>query len=484
MIEREIAHIFLHTFCIKSNKMVTLRKIVRTLCAKASQSPGLGRVPYSLEVSLFYAYRPLIANCLNVSKIPREGSSHSYLRDYHVALGQKDLEDRMREILLTLFQMPHLEEIAQTNFSETENILRLLGNSFFNNISAPSVLSLMHRFALTVMEASAPDTMTTADLIVIAAILQRDGFIAKITGARKARNAVVHAGEEKRRFPDATEKKSPDQPASGVSEEISSISDRNREEMLSRVYDLFQARLLHSAENGFMDDNITEMCKRPHFLRGFHAIQATSLADTMSYTEFSFFMNLLNERIKRKMFLTPSSPTMWESEEAFSVEGISASLIDTVGRALDRISLFSSIDVIGKHRALNEEEMRFIATMALSAVPSWSSRGLKAMESLMKIHLSNPRGPVELDVLSVLSLDNATYLRGVCLRLLSHTHVHKLAVSFMYFFPFFFLPTSCSEGEVDHLASNPVRGVKWAPSSTLHHLTSAQKKVLFSVARG
>lgn len=379
--------------------MVSCWKLVQALSTKARASPGLHRIPHSLETSLFYAHRFLIVHLIHSASTKRQLLSRNYSArvplvatnstpshhnsSSHLPLNeepmdgdtgnststssfsqQQQLEEQhacycaLRDILIILFHIPHMEQMMKQHFSETENILRLVASSYFSHVSEADALPWVHQLAGTVLE-SHKDQLTTANLVLIATLLHRDdqhwssGAIkrkesimkmesrksmriqnevdaspreqesesrhltstgslhqegntmghepaqnSKTKGMRKGDSNSIHSYEE-----------SEDDRASTIARE------QWREKLLNEALDLCSARLVQNIENGFPDDNLTSLCQKHTETRGFHILQGESLHQSMTYAEFTFFFTLLTDRIKRKQLLSSASSSS-NNEEA------------------------------------------------------------------------------------------------------------------------------------------------------------------------
>eukprot|EP00796_Vickermania_ingenoplastis_P006744 gene6744-4837_t len=478
----------------------------------AKVPPGLRRVPYSLEASLFFAQRELLSHVISTTRLQRQVERHPYTK---APLGTDDAAEDyqylLRDLLSILFQMPHLEQIMRQHFSETENIIRLVGNTYFSNATEPEVLSYTHRLAATVLE-SAPEGLTTADLIILTSLLQRDAFFSPYAAAQHAKKATAiqegsdtaaegssssaaatarlqesrgSTGAEAAKRYEKTEPQGAEvTPVGGYSQGTLPSSGRSqtsadsqaREALLMRLYRMFYERLLKNVANGFPDDNLIDLCKRPAFVRGFHALQADSMESIMTCSEFTFFLTLLNDRIKRKMCTVAAADIATAGQQELQLDGIPAELLRTVGLAMERLALFHSLEAIGEHRPLATAELRFIIDIALSPVPLWSTMGLKVFRRFVAMQLRRQRqagGPA--DVLAELDIEDQAYIRGLCLRRLAAAPLQQLATGLLHMLPLFMFPVLET--------SSSTQRVAWETSATLRYMTISQKKRLCSVCR-
>lgn len=463
----------------------------------------------------------------------------------------------LQDVLQILFQLPHLERIFKSHFGESENILRVLNSGTFYQMTDEDVLPIVQRFCGLFLD-TMREQLTTANLILVATLLQRSDWnwlrggnpwkasqrsekenssegvqvsasssketnrsgsessAGSVTGLADMRHRVSE--EAAQRYQEIAQLQgggggtnnstSPSPPPFPDTSRPSSSRpvqhqhlEHWRENLLSDVYRMCYQRLQFNVENGFPDDTLATLCKGPASFKGFHHMQSDSLVKYMTCAEFTFFFNLLNERIKRKQVALQSiTPTfdrtrgsglgsseidtgverdMDALEMTKVVEGVPPELIQTVGVLLDRLCFFQNMEVVAEHRPIHIEELRFIVSIMLSPIPSWSKVGMEACRKFVQAHYhAHPeRGTHSQEVLSTMKLEDQNFIRAYCLRRLLNAPLTQLSECFTYLLPLFVYPTVVTD------APTGGQKVRWVPCSTLLSLTLSQKKRLFTVAR-
>lgn len=452
--------------------MVKFWKVISVLSTRASQAQGFSNLPHSLEHELFYCQRHLLTHLINNT---RDGdASERFSPPSETADLSIHHHTRFAQLLHITLNLPHIERLVRHNFDEAENILRLMANSYFSTALNSDVLQSLHRFAALVYDVM-KDHLSTANMILLLTLLERDEQ-SRWKSSRKKRwlpsgKVAEEAGSTRSRGN-----------AVAASSSIHFRQDQGRERLIQLLFSLLAKRLARSTVNGFEDDVLTALLERATPTIGYRRIQMNSLPHSMSYTEFTYLVNLLVDRVHRvdisgapvASSLADKATRAGEEAEQAAQHRIPQHLIRSVADTLQKLTLFRCTREISQHRVLDTQEVRFILEVAVSPITQWSVVGVAALRDFFRSQ--SERCPSQ-DVLESYNEKDCIFIRSLTLRRLRRSHVNRIPELLLQLLPLFGFPdTSSGRSGFSFMA-------QWGQVASMSQLTLRQKIRLFSICR-
>lgn len=482
--------------------MVHLWTLVSALSAKSKASPGLRRLPHSLQKSLFFSSRQLLQHIENEMDGLR--GTLKLGAGLKTGLPSSDTDlihlhyQNVRNILEIHFQLPDADVLLQNNISETENLLRVLNHrSVFRFNRDEEMKRLVYRLASSVVE-TCGESLSTAHLMLITELLLRTSESLLGSGA----TPLSEAGEDSPLDTDVTASPSASPHDASTSTDSNAadasavVADRWAEKLVLELCTMLQKRLEKSAEHGFQDDNYPYLCQHPLEPQNFHYMLCRSVAHTMSLVEFRYFFALTPRllglwrllRVDKGKVGTVSGKesTTAAGEEGGRPSNVPHRTVSSISRVLSRLCLFERIDEIVEQRALSFAEIDFIIEVSFSPMKEWSVMGLKALNRFYAVRNRSPSWKTAQDMrYNVLDFLSPLHELDICkrtLRRFSNLCWQQLHHGTIHVLLFFIQPVG--------LASSPSRGegrvafgIEWAVCKSVHTFTIFQRRRLLQQLR-